>query len=625
MSRVFVFLVLMLFSVNVFAQKIITEAFSPDKKYKLEVFYQDSLLKFSLKDAKSDTALIAPSRLGFLLDTVLNCVTSADTLVSIKKKKYSGFLVSDFAERKKQEDKYSTLILSFKSSDIKYCVNLRIYNRAVAVSYSFSAKKIYQIKKDFTEFNLSPLNFYYYREYIVEGGYSLGEGDMFGAITPIFIKGSNSDFSATINDAANYGSSDKMRVELRGKVFTFLGAFVKDTSLVTPWRYIVFGNTPTEMLENKYVVYSLNFPNKRDTFDYSWLKAGTAFRYPENQYSWERIKQCVDFCDKNQIKYLHFDAGWYGFGYNHESDKNSDPMRPVKGFDVKKTVDYAREKNIGIVLYVNQTAWFIYNNDAVLDTFAVWGIKGIKLGFMSSRSARALSDVYTIVQKAAQRKIFVNVHDEMRPTGTEAVFKNLFTMEGVRGNEHIDNTSYHTMLLPFTRFMAGAADYTFCYPGYPRELNGKINEMRTTKGHQMALSVIFFSPLQNIFWYGKPEMYQKENEIEFFKNLPTVWDDFKIIDAQPANYFAIARRSGEKWYFAVATAFERDFELPLDFLGEKERYTAKIFEDAPKSEVMIKEIEDLSGINSLNFKLTASGGATVIFDSKPRRLKNKKN
>ena len=145
MSRVFLFWVLMLFSVNVFAQKIITEAFSPDKKYKLEVFYQDSLLKFSLKDTKTDTALIAPSRLGFLLDTVLNCVTSADTLVSVKKKKYSGFLVSDFAERKKQEDKYSALILSFKSSDIKYCVNLRIYNRAVAVSYSFLAKKLYQI------------------------------------------------------------------------------------------------------------------------------------------------------------------------------------------------------------------------------------------------------------------------------------------------------------------------------------------------------------------------------------------------------------------------------------------------------------------------------------------------
>ena len=85
MSRVFLFWVLMLFSVNVFAQKIITEAFSPDKKYKLEVFYQDSLLKFSLKDTKTDTALIAPSRLGFLLDTVLNCVTSADTLVSVKK------------------------------------------------------------------------------------------------------------------------------------------------------------------------------------------------------------------------------------------------------------------------------------------------------------------------------------------------------------------------------------------------------------------------------------------------------------------------------------------------------------------------------------------------------------
>ena len=220
---------------------------------------------------------------------------------------------------------------------------------------------------------------------------------------------------------------------------------------------------------------------------------------------------------------------------------------------------------------------------------------------------------------AAQRKMFVNVHDEMRPTGTEAVLKNLFTMEGIRGNEYTDNTSYHTMLLPFTRFMAGAADYTVCYQGYPFNLNGKVCNMQNTKAHQMALSVIFFSPLQHIFWYGKPELYTKENEIEFFRDLPTVWDDFKIFGGEPGKYFMIARRSGKKWYFAAANNQARIIELPLDFLGKKKKYTAKIFEDSGKNEISVREIDNLDEIDSLKFNLMSNGGVTVIFSSKTRR------
>lgn len=56
----------------------------------------------------------------------------------------------------------------------------------------------------------------------------------------------------------------------------------------------------------------------------------------------------------------------------------------------------------------------------------------------------------------------VDIHDEYRPTGFSRTYPNLMTQEGIRGNEEFPDAT-HNVTLPFTRFVAGAADYTICY------------------------------------------------------------------------------------------------------------------------------------------------------------------
>ena len=105
------------------------------------------------------------------------------------------------------------------------------------------------------------------------------------------------------------------------------------------------------------------------------------------------------------------------------------------------------------------------------------------------------------------------------------------TVEGIRGNEHFP-TPEHNCTVPFTRYIAGAADYTVCY--YDKRI-------QTTHAHQLAMAVISFSPLQWIFWYDKPSAYHGEPEVEFFRHVPTVWDDTKVINGEIGKFATIAR------------------------------------------------------------------------------------
>lgn len=70
--------------------------------------------------------------------------------------------------------------------------------------------------------------------------------------------------------------------------------------------------------------------------------------------------------------------------------------------------------------------------------------------------------LHNAVKKCAEHKLMVDIHDEYRPTGWSRTYPNLMTQEGIGGNEEMPDARHNTTL-PFTRFLAGPADYTLCY------------------------------------------------------------------------------------------------------------------------------------------------------------------
>jgi alpha-glucosidase len=276
----------------------------------------------------------------------------------------------------------------------------------------------------------------------------------------------------------------------------------------------------------------------------------------------------------------------------------------TKDFNIPELTAYAATKGIGVFVYVNQRA-LVQQLDSILPVYKKWGIKGIKFGFVQVGNQYWTTWLHEAVKKCAQYGIMVDIHDEYRPTGFSRTYPNLLTQEGIRGNEEMPD-AIHNTILPFTRFLAGPADYTICYYN---------TRVKNTHAHQLALSVVFYSPLQFIYWYDQPSAYQGEPEIEFFDKVKTVWDDTKIIDGKPGEYITVARRSGAEWFVGSITNTEsRKITVPTDFLEKGKKYNVKMFQDDDKIQTRTKVSVTEKNIKAgdvLRFDLKESGGVAV--------------
>lgn len=281
-------------------------------------------------------------------------------------------------------------------------------------------------------------------------------------------------------------------------------------------------------------------------------------------------------------------------------------VSPDKDLDIPALCQYAESKGIGLMVYVNQRA-LVQQLDTLLPLYKKWGLKGIKFGFVQIGNQRWSTWLHDAVRKCGEYGLMVDIHDEYRPTGFSRTYPNLMTQEGIRGNEEMPDATHNTVL-PYTRFLAGAADYTLCY------FNGRV---KNTKAHQLAMAAVYYSPLQFMFWYDRPEFYKGEEELEFWKAIPSVWDDSRALDGEIGEYIVQARRSGNDWFVGAMTNTEaRTVTLTTDFLELGKKYMLHLYEDDDKLDTRTKvrsTHKKIKAGDKLTLKLKASGGAALHF------------
>jgi alpha-glucosidase len=489
----------------------------------------------------------------------------------------------------------------------------RVYNEAFALRYDIpqptpSSKMV--VSDEITEFSFDRTDLALFGEAATESGYTetgLNSLSVYNEL-PALLRGAN--FYCLINEANNQNHS---RVKLyRNKNNTLATRFTDGScsfngSFKTPWRYVLFAPTAVELAQNRFLLYTLNEDNALG--DLSWIKPGKVMRVMN--LTTQSAMEYIDFARNLGLQYILFDAGWYGLGYSEEANPRSDPNKVIAQIDMPAVVEYAKASGIGVLLYVNEVAFKHYDVDTFFTLYKTWGIKGIKMGYVEGRSQQGVAYQHAILKKAAQYQFIINIHDQYRPSGTSRTYPNLLTVEGIRGNEYRTNTARHTTTLPFTRFLTGAADYTFCFKD-PNELNVALKELKTSKAHQLALSVAFFSPLQHVLWYGVPQHYTKATEIEFFKAVPTVWDDSKYLDGDIGQHVTIARRSGNKWFIGTLNGLTpRSFSIPLDFMAG-DAYQIVSYED--EGSTIKKSMSFMAKGEMLQFDLPASSGKVFIVE-----------
>lgn len=391
-----------------------------------------------------------------------------------------------------------------------------------------------------------------------------------------------------------------------------------------PWRVIAIADEDKQLLTNT-LVYQLATPAEGD---WSWVRPGKV------QWDWwhdlnltgvdfkaglntETYKYYIDFAASKGIDYVILDEGW---------STREDILEINPNINVPWLVDYAAGKGVDVVLWCT---WLKLDErlEEAMDKFAEWGVKGIKVDFMSRDDQPMVQYYARVSEAAAKRHLLVDFHGCYKPTGLYRTYPNVITYEGVYGMEQskVDAEKVigpkHNVTLPFTRMVAGPMDYT---PGAMQNAHKKdwhpdyCSPMGMgTRCHNLAMYVIFESPFQMLC--DSPSNYMKEPEcMEFLSQVPTVWKNTIPLEAKVGEYVVIAREAEDgAWYIgAMAGESAQSFDIKMDFLP-KGKYQAEVWKDgvnaAKHAEDFARKTFVVSNEDYIEVKMCNEGGYVAIF------------
>lgn len=487
---------------------------------------------------------------------------------------------------------------------------VRAYNEGIAFRYHFPqvANNLFlHIKGEQTSFRMPEGTMAWYEEwaqgpYIKQPLNIKNEGfEWFESERPLLLQLPSGYYVALLEAQMKDYTRGKFRLKAENELQVAMYDCADIISpYYTPWRVVMVGEKAVDLINHKEIVLNLN--EERADADWTWVRPGKAFR--SCRLDKKNIMRSIDYCAEFGIDYVELDAGWYGPEGRVESDARK--VIETRDFTMPEVCQYARSKGVGVWVYVNQRA--LYRQlDELLPLYQQWGISGIKFGFVHVGNQKWSTWLHNAIEKCARYHIMVDIHDEYRPTGLSRTYPNLLTQEGIRGNEEMPDADHNT-LLPFTRYLCGPADYTLCY------FNDRV---KNTKGHQLAMAAVYYSPLQFYFWYDNPFVDKGEEELEFWKDCPTTFDESIALDGTPGEYIIQARRSGNEWYVGAMTNTQaRTVSVPTDFLP-KGKYVVEVYNDDPtlstRTKVKREQMKVKGGGKPIVLQLQPSGGAALHF------------
>ncbi|MEW2921137.1 MULTISPECIES: glycoside hydrolase family 97 protein [unclassified Allomuricauda] len=403
----------------------------------------------------------------------------------------------------------------------------------------------------------------------------------------------------------------------------------------TPWRVMMISDRIGTLLESN-ILTNLNEPSKIK--DVSWIKPGkTSFHWwngdivPDTTFApgvnFETNKYYIDFCAANNIDY-HAVIGYGGFAWYSSNapgygavGSQTDVTIPVPSLDMERVCNYAKEKGVGIHVWVHWQA--IYPNlEKAFSKFEEWGINGMMVDFMDRDDQEMVLIQEEILQKAAEHKLYIQFHGSFKPTGLHRTYPNEFTREGARNYEYNKwepepITADHDLDIVFTRLLAGSTDYHLGgFRAVPKS-DFKTQFTRplvvVTRCHMLAMYVVLESYLASICDY--PDAYLGEPGFDFLKKIPTNWDETKILDAKVDEYVTTARKKGNQWFVgSLNNSKARIINVNLGFL-EKGNYWAEIYTDGKEAHLdpnqLDKEKKQVNANDVLEIQLAASGGMVI--------------
>nr|WP_294924275.1 glycoside hydrolase family 97 protein [uncultured Flavobacterium sp.] len=655
---------LLLAAISGFSQskKNTYEVVSPDGKNKVIFEMQKNAPKYSVSHGK--TEVITPSDMGFLLRGNENLSTDFE-IKSVKNTSFDETWQQVWGEKKNIRNNYNQLSVQLQQkgkNKRKLEIQFRAFDDGVAFRYVYPKQNVKDsifIMDEKTTFNLKEDGKAWwipaYRENRDE--YLFKDSPVSSldtVLTPLTIESKSglviSFHEANLVDFASINLIKSKGTQLKADLVPWADGVkvrVKET-FTSSWRTIQIGEKPGDLITS-YLILNLNDPNKLANTSYvkPYKYFGIWWGMHIGKYSfWEsdiqgattkRAKEYMDFTAKEGFHHLLIEGwnkGWTPQWYeNHmhmfSFTKNAD------NFDLAEVVAYGKEKDVALIGYHETGSNLINYLKEVDEGFALYkklGMHSVKIGHVGSKlnmkewhfGQYGVNYFRYILEKAAQYDLAVLYHESIKDTGERRTFPNMLSREAARGQEYNawseGNPPNHLTIIPFTRLLSGPMDFT---PGiFDVEVKqghaGK--RVHGTAAQQLALYVTIYAPIQMMA--DLPENYEGKPALQFLKDVPTDWEDTKILEGKIGEYITTARkdRNSADWYLGTITNEKaRDLNVSLSFLDPNVTYEAQIYADAPgtdethnPAEIAISKMT-VKASDSLKLHLGGAGGTAIRF------------
>jgi alpha-glucosidase len=371
-----------------------------------------------------------------------------------------------------------------------------------------------------------------------------------------------------------------------------------DGSITTPWRIIMIG-ADLQTLVNCDIINNVSPPPDKVLFPAgfasAWLRPGRAvWRYLDGgENTLEEMKEFSRLAGELGFEHHVVEGFWRRW--------TEDQMREL--------VDYSKKLNVSIWFWAHSKDLHTpESRKKLFDQLNRVGVIGAKIDFFD-HEAKEIIDLYqSLLKDAAERKIMVDFHGANKPTGETRTWPNELTREAVRGMEYrsMMERSVHNTTLPFTRFLAGPADYTPVLFGERRR--------ETSWAHQIATAAVFTSAL--LTYGAHPKAILENPAVEMIKSIPSVWDETRVLSiSEIGEIAAFARRQGDKWFLSILNGpVAKSVDIPLTFLplGRHDAMLVRDKLDDPAAVAI--ENRTVQSRDSLRVEMRVGGGFIARFD-----------
>ena len=338
----------------------------------------------------------------------------------------------------------------------------------------------------------------------------------------------------------------------------------------TPWRTITLGTSLQPIVETTIpwdVVEPLYAPS-------------TEYKGSRNTWSWI-IWQDASINYDDQVAFINLaaDMGWEGCLIDGGWYKN------IGRQGMERLFALCREKNVRPWVWYNSNGGW---NDApqcarncmaspILRKAEMrWlrdgGVAGIKVDFFAGDKQETMRLYEAILSDANDYGLQVIFHGCTLPRGWERMYPNYCGSEAVLASENLvfsqgfcDMEARHACLHPFVRNAVGSMEYggTVLQRRLNRNADGG-STRRTSDVFELATAIAFQCSGQNFALTPRNLTEQPAFELDFMRQVPTTWDETRLLDGYPGKYIVMARRHADRWYVVAMNAEGEPLKLAID-------------------------------------------------------------